>query len=697
MRIFQSQLFLASLINLPKKTQGKVLAFMEKLKKNPTSLGLHIEPIAQFYDSSIRTARVDDNYRVVLGVQDGDNYILQYVSTHEDAYNWGKRKKCFFNDYTDCFQLITVEERTEVVSVSSDPDVKPFFKDVPEEKLLRIGVPLELMEPVMQIVTLDDLDRLSACLPEDVFENLFNVLDGIDIDIVISEVEEGKMKGNGDKFLSDNNRRRYVEITDDENLQSIFNQSIESWQIFLHPMQRRLVETNFRGTMKVSGGAGTGKTIAAIHRLNYLCKSPNANVLFTTFTTTLSLNLAPLIEKMNVPTQRYTLNNIDKVLADIAAKYGVMPGFKVMDYFGTDEPAKLWHEVLEGERTEFDERFLRDEYVDVILNYNNKELKKYLLQRRPGRAKALTRKQRLEVWRIVEKYVALKQERKLADRLELFNAVADYLKENDIHPYTNVIADEFQDFSNPELRFLRALVAKGRNDLFLTGDPIQRIFTGRSINFGVAGINVRGVRSVKLRVNYRTTEQIKRVAVNVVSGMDFDDMNGGVEAMNGYVSLIRTGIEPQYKMVADASAEVQQVVDWLEECKNSDIQLSEICVAAPSLTLLKDLQTRLHGDGVDYKLIKGAQRQGSSKGVSLCTFHSLKGLEYRAVILMGVNERNLPSKVVESNVPVGVDALGQKAFLSSKRSLLYVAITRARQLVFMVGYGEPTGLLKITE
>ena len=71
------------------------------------------------------------------------------------------------------------------------------------------------------------------------------------------------------------------------------------------------------------------------------------------------------------------------------------------------------------------------------------------MQQRVGRTKALSRKQRIEIWKLVEKYVSLKQERKVVDRLELFNETTKYLNDNNIRPYTNVIADEFQDFSNP--------------------------------------------------------------------------------------------------------------------------------------------------------------------------------------------------------------------------------------------------------
>ena len=700
MRLFLSETFFDAIFELPKKVQDKVINFQKKFRENKNTLGIHLEPIPEFNNPTLRTARIDDNYRVVVGVLDGENYSLLYVASHEKAYDWGKRKRFVWNEHTQACQLITIEDTQESPVAQDAPQASSqtsIFDGISEEKLLKIGIPQELISKVVLIKGLDDLDKLEPILPDDAFENIYNILDGEDIDNIIATIEDGQANNNEDKLLSDNNRRRFVELTDDDVLQRIIEQGMDKWQIFLHPSQRKLVDAEYKGTMKVSGGAGTGKTIAAIHRLKFLCEKPNANVLFTTYTKTLSINLADSISKLNVPKQKYTLSNIDRVLLDIAEKYKIKEGYKILDYSGDEESLKLWREVLETEVTEFDEQFLYDEYVDVIVYYGNKDVKQYMMQPRVGRTKALSRKQRIDIWKLVEKYIALKQERKVVDRLELFNETTNYLNENQTHPFTNVIADEFQDFSNPELKFLRALVAEGTNDLFLTGDPIQRIYNGRKINFGAAGINVRGVRSRKLKINYRTTEPIKRVATAVVKGVDYDDMDGGKETTNGYVSLIHNGEVPIYKIVNDASSEVQRVIEWMKECLDNGIKLSEICIAAPSMNLLKELQSRLHHDGTDYRVLKGTQKQGDTNGVDLCTFHSLKGLEYRVIILLGVNERNLPSKVKEGYPFSGMDKVAQKEYLSSKRSLLYVAITRARQLVYMVGFGEPSGLLDVTK
>lgn len=693
MRLFLSDTCYEPLFALPKKIQTKVVNFQRKFRECTTANGMHLEPIAQFNDASMRTARIDDNYRAVIGLIDDNAYLL-YVGTHENAYNWGIRKKLVWNDHTQACQLVTIHQISEtVVKTEESKEIYPYAY-VLDEQWLKIGVPEELIAQVKLIKSLDDLELLEEYLPTDAFENIYNLLDGENINDIIAEIEDGQAKENEDQLLSNNNKRRFVELTDDDALQRILDNDMDKWQLFLHPSQQKLVDADYKGTMKVSGGAGTGKTVAALHRLKHLSGNPEAKILFTTYTRTLRENLEELVKKMGINRSRCTLSNIDQVLIETARQYRIKDGYKILDYSGDEESLKLWREVLETEVTEFDEKFLYDEYIDVIVYFGNNDVKSYMMQQRVGRTKALSRKQRIEIWKLVEKYIELKQERKVVDRLELFNETTRYLNDNNIRPYTNVIADEFQDFSNPELKFLRALVAEGRNDLFLTGDPMQRIYSGRKINFGAAGINVRGVRSRRLKINYRTTEPIKKVAVSVIKGITFEDMDGGTESMNGYVSLIHGGEKPIYKIVGNATDEVTQTVEWVNECINNQINANDICIAAPSMGLMKELQSYLHTNGIAYKVLKGTSKQGASNGISLCTLHSLKGLEFKVVVLIGINERNIPSKVTEGYPFTGMDALDKKEFLSSKRSLLYVAITRARQLVYMVGYGEPCGLVE---
>lgn len=702
MQILIGRDFLEAMYRLPKVVQTKVMSFLDKIEENPTSSSLHIEQVDQFRDRTLRTARVDLNYRMVLGVIGSEALCLLYVDSHEAAYRWGTNRSCVWNDYTHTVQIVNVEEVVEEVrrpqSLAEEVSV---FDGVEREKLLAIGVPEGLIGRVRGIRSEVDLEKLASVLPSEVYESIFYYMCGEPIDSIIATIAEGKAAEGEDKLRSGNNRRNFVELTDDDALRRILELGMEEWQIFLHPSQRMLVDSDYKGTMKVSGGAGTGKTVAALHRLKRLCEEPGARVLFT-YTKALSENLAEMIDKLEVPKHRYELENIDGLLGKMAKEYKLLgmedEATMVLDYYGGRECAvDLWKELLSGEDTVFTPEFLDDEYVSVILYFDNRSREDYLSQQRIGREKSLSRRQRIEVWGLVEKYVALKRERRRVDRMELFNCVTKYLYDNGIHPFTNVIADEFQDFSNPELRFIRALVAKGRNDIFLTGDPLQRIYSGRRINFSAAGINVYGVRSRRLKVNYRTTEPIRRMAVSVVKGVEFDDMESGRETLEGYVSLIHDGVVPQYRMVGDDKEEACRVVEWLKECVESGIKLSEICIAASANSGLKSMETRLHGDGVAYRTIRGAKRDGDPEGVNLCTMHSLKGLEFRVVILIGVNEKNMPSKLSRGYPFFTMSEQQQEEYLVSRRTLLYMAMTRARQLVYIIGYGVPSGLLKETK
>lgn len=438
MRLFLSDSFFDKFTELPRNVQQQVRDFQKKFRDNSQSSAIHLEPITQFKDNSLRTARVGKGYRAVVGALGKDNFMLLYVDNHDNAYRWAQNKKFVWNEHTQTCQLIPIDIQEEPKDTDK-PAEKPApqeanspFASISDEQLLSIGVPEELIPIIRQIYNYDDLDKAEKKLPQDAFENIFDLMDGNDINDIIARIEEGKAKEGEDSLLSNNNRRRYIEITDDEELARIMDEGMEKWQLFLHPSQRKLVDSDYNGSTKVSGSAGTGKTIAAIHRLKYLCQSEmSGKVLFTTYTTALMENLTVLVGKMGIDKSRYTLNNIDKVLLEISKEYNIMPeDFHVLDYSGDKESLALWSEVLDNNVSEFDEQFLYSEYIDVIIYNNNKDLKAYLQQARTGRTKPISRKQRVEIWKLKEQYEALKKERKKVDRLELFNEAANYLNLN---------------------------------------------------------------------------------------------------------------------------------------------------------------------------------------------------------------------------------------------------------------------------
>lgn len=689
MRLFLEESCWDSIMSLPRDIQNKFKEFRRKFKENPKSAAINLESISSFKDDSLRTARLGLEYRMIIGVVGNDDYCLLHIDHHDEAMAWAQNKKFIWNDQISSFQVISVEHVQEHAAVASSQSQEyKAFSAYSDDKLLRIGVPSELLPLVRSFKDLDDLDRYEKELPQDVWENLYYLLDSGDIDRIIYEVEEGKRKNeeHEKQLQSENNRRRFIDITEDEDLERILKEDLKQWMVFLHPSQRRLVDGNYSGSLKVSGGGGTGKTVAAIHRLKRLCTETYegwGKVLYTAYNRALVDNLAVLIRQMDVPNQRFELATVDKLSLDIAKANGIISNNTIC-LLDDKRIHALWQEVVMDNMSEFSAEFLQSEYVDIILYNDVQTLDQYLKTPRTGQGNALSRKQRKNVWEMVEKFCEVKQKQHIVERNELFNLVARWLNENEKHPYTHVIADEIQDLSNPELRFLRALTPEGPNDLFLVGDPYQRIYS-RKLNFKQAGINIQG-RSRRLRVNYRTTEEIKRHAVSIVSGIEADDFDGNAESLKGYVSLLH-GEAPVYQLFANKNQEFDAIVTYINQCLEAGIRANDICVASyrnDSVDSIANYLTR--NAGIPCRL----WNRGDKDGVHAYTFHRMKGLEFRVVILADVSAGTIPYRAGNYNE---LDDEQKRQIDQSQRSLMYVALTRAINRVFITGCGEPSSFL----
>lgn len=689
MKLFLGDTCWDKIFELPKHVQNKIREFQRKFKENPHSPAINLEKINTFIDSSLRTARIGDDYRAIIGVISTGDYCMLYIDHHDEAMQWAKNKRFEWNEHTQVFQIVPISVMPILPSlpaVQAEPSVELPFHKYPDEKLLQIGVPTILLPLVKTIRDMDDLGHKEKEIPGDVFENLFYLLDGDgDIDRIIFEVNEGKKKSNElvEQLHSINNKRRFIDITDDEELDRILNGDFEKWQLFLHPSQRKLVESDFPGTIKVSGGGGTGKTVAAIHRLRFLAnQKPARPVLYTTFTLALTENLKELIERMGVPHTAYHLINIDALVRDLAKQHGVIPANAiVIDFMRPEKSLEIWENIVAENVTEFYADFLQTEYNEVILHNNISSKEDYMKQSRIGRVKSLSRKQRLDIWKLVEIYNQEKTDNGYYDRTEIFNLVANYLNRHEIHPYSHVIADEIQDFSNPELRFLRALTTEGGNDLFLVGDPFQRIYHNRRINFTSVGINIRGVRSKRLRINYRTTEEIKKLAICALQNYTYDDFDGNAESISGYISLLH-GDKPAYDLFNTKQQELSAICDFISKMHNHGIPYNQICISCLLNNTLKEVQSKLHQSDIPYFDLR--TRKGNAEGVQLSSFHNMKGLEFKVVVLSDVNNHTLPYKKIGFD---HFDPIEKKNYLLSQRSLIYVALTRAMQVVYITGTG----------
>jgi hypothetical protein len=695
--------FFDSLIQLPRGTQQKVIDFQKKFRENSRSAAIHLEPISTFKDKQLRTARIDQKYRIIVRAPEtGDTYYLLWVDNHDEAMAWATNKIFQWNTNTQSIQLFTsIEEEkvvdTEVASTSNPSHFEEvqLFSEYSDEQLVQIGLPEVLLPSVRKVLDLNGLETLEKYLPADAFENLFYLADGANIENLIFEIEEGKVASAQfeEQLKSVNNQRSFIEFTDDSVFNDVLSGELNKWKFYLHPSQRKLVEGNFNGSVKVTGGAGTGKTVAALHRLKHLVQTSEeiGPVLFTTFTKALTSNIRELVSDLGIDQQKVVVNNIDALAFDLAKNHGLIDdNTKVIGFSSVRSAEEIWDELLEINLVGFDRDFIISEYNQVILYNNVRSFSEYARTSRVGRGKPISRLQRKALWDLFEKYNKYKAESGYIDKDEVYNRLTDYFSESDNKPYAHCIADELQDLSNVELRFIRSLVEEKKNDLFLVGDPLQRIYD-RKIYFSKAGINIRGNRSKRLRINYRTSEEIKKLAFSVIYDIPFSDFDGEEESKNGYVSLFH-GDVPIYQTFKSKDEEIEFIKNKVAELKEKDFSLSEVVISARTKDEIRNLKSALHKANVPWYDITSNDNVGDKNGVRLSTFHSMKGLEFKVVFLADVNNRTCP--FLPSSFR-NWDEERQKEHLQSERSLMYVAISRAVQKVVITGIGQCSEVIQL--
>ena len=535
------------------------------------------------------------------------------------------------------------------------------------------------------------------------------LLDGTDYDTLLTSITEGKSGSDDLEAQQDspNNRTSFIRVADDEQLEAMINGDLALWQLYLHREQRQLVEMSAKGPTKVSGGAGTGKTVAALHRAKYLqdngAATARQGILFTTYTKALAQNLRGLMDAMGLDKSVVTLDNIDHLALDLYRRYVRDAPVKVIEYMGYDKPREVWEAALDeaGAAAEFSGDFLLAEYRDVKLLHDITDARGYYRVPRTGRGKPLTRRDRMAVWKLFEVYEAYKAKHGFVDKYEVMNAVARHFTPQRAQdnfapverPFRHVIADEIQDFSNVELRLLRALAPEDADDLFLVGDPFQRIYGGRVV-FSHAGINIRGRRSKQLRLNYRTTEAIRRYAVGVVEGETYDDFDGGTEDLTGYRSL-RAGELPSYELYRQESEEAEAILKkvegYLADASADGIAASDIVVAFPRRAASKAFTKLLHERRIGFlDITNAAAESGDRTGVRVSTLHSLKGLEFKVVFLAGISEGTWPARL-HNHATASPEARAEKR--KTELSLLYVGLTRAIHRAHLSGVGARSGEL----
>ena len=489
-----------------------------------------------------------------------------------------------------------------------------------------------------------------------------------------------------------------VFVSGHEELQRILAHPFAAWRIFLDPSQRKIAyQPSYSGPAQVTGGAGTGKTVTALHRAAFLARrdnqpapagqhdAPGPPILLTTFTRNLAdsldTQLSLLIEDEDARA-RIEVINVDRL------------AYRIVAQARGANPAIADHQQLRGRwasasATEtgatFTPEFLQHEWEQVILAQDLHTEQAYLTCLRAGRGTPLGKAQRSQVWRAAERVVGEIQAAGQSTFIQLANEATHIVRQSLKAPYRHVIIDEAQDLHPAQWRLLRAAVKEGPDDLFVVGDPHQRIYDSR-VSLASLGISIRG-RSRRLRVNYRTTQEILAWAVPLLGGVPIIGLDGEADTLAGYRSPMH-GRRPEIRAARDREEELEILSERLRGWIAEGIEPHAIGVAARSGYLAKAARESLESAGIKAASLTS---KGKKDAVRAGTMHGMKGLEFQAVAVIGAEDGTVPAPAAVT--PAGADPLAHEQDLQRERCVLFVACTRARDHLHVSYTGAPSPFL----
>lgn len=691
-KVALAQDFLLQLARLPVSVHSKVMKWAIQFQADPTSSGINYENINGAKDPNLKSVRLDKDWRgIVFKPSKGDVYVLLYVDHHDDAYRWAENRKLTINPVTGAMQMVTLEHVVEQEAGAAAPEqpvpdyaappqpvepvAAPLFGELSDTELMSLGVPEELLQAVRKIASEEALDALQPRLPAEAYEGLFLVAAGDSVNQVLQarETRVDQAIDTSDfaaALATAESQSRFVVVDDDEAMLAIMNAPLAQWRVFLHPTQNKLARGDRSGPVRVLGGAGTGKTVLAMHRAKWLAENRalgGKKVLFTTFTRNLALDIEENLRTLCSADamSRIEVKNLDAWVG------GFMRARKLEHRIVYDRKQdgalQAWQSALATKDATLDlpASFYSDELEQVVLAQGLTTLDQYRTARRIGRGVILSRAKRDAVWPVFEEYRGQLASRKLKEVDDAYREIAEMIatEQGSKLGYAAIVIDETQDFGPQALKLLRAMIAHGPNDLFFVGDGHQRIYSRNRAAMSRCGIDIRG-RSRKLYLNYRTTDEIRRQAVALLEACEIDDLDDGHDESKRYKSLSH-GPAPEVRKTAGLEEASQAAIGFIQQWRSAQAENESLsfCVVSYSEKSRDALGQQLQAAGIASVPITAQSNHADARNVvHLATMHRAKGLEFDCVIVVAP----------ESYLGPAEETAGQ-------RRLLYVALTRAKR------------------
>jgi nitroreductase len=699
--------FLDDYSKLPKPVQSSVKSAIDKFAEH-LHAGLHLEKLTRCKDDRIRTIRIDQFWRgVVLAPDAGDTYSLIRVMPHDKAIDYAATHRFTVNqalgvvEIRDEAALEQIQPALEQAALATDDRL---FAHVSDADLTRLGID-ENTRTIARLLTSDaHLDAMQHMIPETQYNALYLLAGGLPVEEVWAEVAQYAPSGHaqGDQVDTGNLVKamertpgRMVFVTGNEELGKILEHPFAAWRIFLHPAQRKIAyASSYAGPAQVTGGAGTGKTVTALHRAAYLARQATGqltvgesaeSVLLTTFTRNLADTLLTQFELLvdDEDTRgQVEIRNVDSLAHRVV---GQARGTKPAIIEGK-ELDNLWAAAVKETALSYTPSFLNREWEHVILAQDLRTEQEYLTASRAGQGTPLGKAQRRQIWALTDWVGSRLRELGRDTYTQLANEAAGALRDGMVKlPYQHVIIDEAQDLHPAQWRLLRAAVPVGPDDMFIVGDAHQRIYNNH-VSLARVGINVRG-RSKRLTVNYRTTQEILALAVPALGKGSVTGLDDEADTLAGYRSPLH-GRRPKIIAARMREAEYEALVRHVTAWRDEGIEPHAIGVAARSNWMVKEAATALNAAGISTVSLSA---KSSTAAVRVGTMHSMKGLEFQAVAVIGVAEGIVPAP--NALTDAAADPVAHVQDLQRERCVLFVALTRARDHLYISYSGSPSTFL----
>jgi len=668
--------FTDSLARLTGDEQKAVKTTAFDLQMDPSAPGLSFHRLDKAKDKRFWSVRVNSDIRLIVHRTD-TSLLLCYVGHHDRAYAWAERRKLETHPATGAAQMIELREsiRETVVPAYVQAETRPRpptrpLLEIPDDDLLGYGVPSEWLTEVRQADE-DGLLALAEHLPAEAAEAILELATG-------GTPRLPAAASVADPFAHPDAQRRFRVVTSVEELERALDAPWDKWVVFLHPEQRQLVTHEYAGPARVAGSAGTGKTVVALHRAVHLARAnPDGRILLATFS-------EPLAQALRANVRRL-IGNEPRVAERLEVHAMSTLGIRLhqaqlgpVRLTAKEDVDALLHEASQaGGDHKFRALFLRTEWDHVVDAWQLGTWETYRDVQRLGRRTRLPEARRAVLWKIFEQVREGLKTRGLMTESAVFQALADAQAKRPTPAYDAAVIDEAQDVSIAQLRFLAALAGGRPNGLFFSGDLGQRIFQ-QPFSWKALGVDVRG-RSKTLRVNYRTSHQIREQADRLL-GPELTDVDGIREERRHTVSVFN-GPPPEIRALATEAEESKAVGAWLRTLAADGVQPHEIGVFVRSSDQVPRASAAVSAAGLSARVLDDRVdvRAGS---VSVATMHLAKGLEFRVVAVMACDDEVLP---LQSRIEgVGDDGDLQEVY-DTERQLLYVACTRARDRLSVTG------------